>query len=132
MYLARLETGAGGGFGDDDGTNLKLTNLIIEEANEGKIVVSWQIAGDPAAVRAYQIEQKTKNDSIWHSASGYISNILGQQNYRQQFDHSALSSSNSQLRVRAIGSDGQAIAVSSLVELNSECKSKLTFFIKII
>lgn len=90
-----------------------------------KIGANWQVVGDASEVRAYQIEQKAVNDLDWRAASNYLLSNPNQERYSEKFDRSSLVDvSNPRIRVRAIGADGKAIAVSEPATLKTTCKSK--------
>lgn len=55
----------------------------------------------------------------------YIPNKPSQSAYMQLIDNSVLTNKKVEIRIRAIGPDGNALAQSEVAELSSECESEL-------
>ncbi|KAI6201513.1 hypothetical protein M3Y96_00850200 [Aphelenchoides besseyi] len=102
-------------------TGLKLTNAQVQD-QESEIRVTWTVTGDAGAVRAYQVEQNADKTENWRPAGSYAPNTPGQNNFKHTIDRSVLIAQQLNLRVRAIGADGNALAYSNVVELKGNCE----------
>jgi fibronectin type 3 domain-containing protein len=103
---------------------LMITNLKTHSIG-AQISIEWTVSGDSTEVRAYQVEQRPKGSSdSWRQAGNYVPNQPGQTAYKQLIDHNALANKQVEIRVRAIGPDGNALAHSQIANLSGECESK--------
>jgi hypothetical protein len=79
------------------------------------------VFGDQSNVRAYQAEQKTPAESEWRPASNYVAVNRDQQEYNVEVSSIG---SEAEMRIRAIGPDGNSLSVSDTVKVNRPCKGK--------
>jgi hypothetical protein len=104
-------------------SSLTISNVKLQSAG-AQISVSWTVSGDSAQVRAYQLEQKSRDSTHWQQVGNYVPNQFDQIAYKQLIDLSALANKQVDIRIRAIGADGQALTQSEVVQMSSECESK--------
>lgn len=104
-------------------SKLKIQNLKTKSVG-AQISIEWDVEGDSNEVRAYQIEQQSKGSDQWRQAGNYVPNNPAQNAYKQLIDYSALANKHVEIRVKAIGPDGNSLAQSQIAQLSGECESK--------
>jgi hypothetical protein len=103
---------------------LEIFNLKTK-AIGSQISIEWEVRGESAEVRAYQIEQRPKtSESDWRQLGNYVPTHSEQNAYKQLVEYVALANKEVEIRVRAIGPDGKALTHSDIAQLTGECESK--------
>ncbi|KAI6240848.1 hypothetical protein M3Y99_00392200 [Aphelenchoides fujianensis] len=104
---------------------LSLTNAQVHD-HGAQITITWTVQGDASAVRAYQVEQSAQKSNEWRPAGNYAPNTPGQSEAKHTIDRSVLVDKQVNLRVRAIGADGNALAHSNVIELKGRLRDDVS------